>query len=190
MKFSVLVEGSLEEPVARRLLSATGHKVDRLFVCDGKDDFMERWADFAAGPGARFGIRDLDHDSDCAPTWLASRQLGLGSKVLLRLAVREIEAWLLADRERFTRHFGCSLTEISKKPDTLGEPKEHVVELMKRSSNHEFRLRLVPRRGGGRTVGEGHTTLLGQFAADVWRPREAAKRSDSLRRAIAALDRV
>ena len=48
----------------------------------------------------------------------------------------------------------------------------------------------VPRNGSGRTEGPAYTSRLIEYATDRWRPDVAVQRADSLRRAVACLQRL
>jgi hypothetical protein len=101
--------------------------------------------------------------------------------------VREIEAWLLADRERFASFFKVRLSDIPTVPEFLDDPKEAVIELSKRSRNRDIRLDMVPRPGSGRKIGPAYISRLIEFVSDTqrgWRPEHAARSSESLNRSL------
>jgi len=43
---------------------------------------------------------------------------------------------------------------------------------------------MVPREGSGRAVGKEYTSLVSEYAADVWDPEKARTRSPSLDRSL------
>jgi hypothetical protein len=49
---------------------------------------------------------------------------------------------------------------------------------------------MIPREGSGRAVGPAYTSRLIEYVETAWRPREAAQRSESLRRALVCLERL
>jgi hypothetical protein len=104
-----------------------------------------------------------------------------------RVAVRAVEAWLLADRERIANCLSISQQLIPDQPDNLIYPKLDLVNLARRSKSRNVREDLVPREGSRRSVGPLYTARLVAFAADEtagWRPDQAAACSESLRRCI------
>jgi hypothetical protein len=72
---------------------------------------------------------DLDRDCDCAPPcvqkWLATPS----ARMCFRVAVRAIEAWLLADRERLAQLLGVSVAWLPTNPDYLEDPKRELIDL-------------------------------------------------------------
>jgi hypothetical protein len=133
---------------------------------------------------------DLNCDADCAPILRGEWLPRVARLMCFRVAVREIEAWLLADRERFARFLGVPVARIPFEPETVADPKRFVVDLARRSNKREIREDLVPRPGSGRVVGPGYTSQLSDFVQRVWRPEAAAETADSLRRALDCLRRV
>ena len=114
-------------------------------------------------------------------------------------AVREVEAWLLADAARLGRFLGVPAARIPLSPDTLRNPKQEMVNLARRSRSRSIREDLVPRPEGGRQVGPAYTSRLIEFvqgAANGWRPavvpclrkgEVAAGASNSLARCLRSL---
>jgi hypothetical protein len=107
-----------------------------------------------------------------------------------RVAVRAVEAWLLADFEAMADFLGVASNKVPRDPERLAAPKEAMVNLARHSRRNAIREDLVPRAGSGRVVGPGYTSRLIEFASDHWRPAMAARRAESLRRAIACLKRL
>ncbi len=108
----------------------------------------------------------------------------------LRIAVREVEAWLLADRERFATFLGVAAGGLPVSPEAEPDPKQSVVVVARRSKRRELREDLVPRAGSGRREGPGYASRMIEFVLDKergWRPEVAALRAESLRRCITAL---
>jgi hypothetical protein len=107
-----------------------------------------------------------------------------------RIAVRAIEAWLLADRERLATLLGVATNLLPGNPDEVGNPKTALVDLARRSRRRAIRDELVPRAGSGRAVGPLYTSRMIEFVEDTaagWRPEQAARQSDSLARCITRL---
>jgi hypothetical protein len=104
-----------------------------------------------------------------------------------RVAVRTIEAWLLADRERIAAWLDIPLQRVPGTPDEVADPKTTLINLARRSQSRRVRADLVPREGSGRRVGPLYPSRLIEFVQGErhgWRPAVAARKSDSLRRCL------
>ena len=185
---TIVVEGRTDEPVARKLVNESGLAVAEVYVQGGKGQLDARLARYtdAAVYSPWFILRDLDQDAACAPVWLRGR--GQARWRCLRLAVRQVEAWLLADRSRFADFFSLQLSQVPLEPEALTDAKRTVVDLAKRSRSARVRRGLVPPEGSRVRVGPTYEAMLIEYVANHWRPRVAARNSDSLRRGINALE--
>lgn len=133
-------------------------------------------------------LADLD-SVECAPSllkdWLpAPRE----PKLILRIAVCEIESWVMADRAGFARFLGISRSVIPRDADALPDPKKTLIQLAARTRRRELREAIEPPPGSTRVQGPDYNGALVPFVRDLWDPGAAAKNSDSLRRAILGLD--
>jgi len=109
----------------------------------------------------------------------------------LRVAVREVEAWLLADRSRLAGFLSVSAGAIPASPEAEDDPKQTLVNLAARSRRRDIRIDMVPRPGSGKNVGPAYTARLIEFISagdNPWSPVDAALRADSLRRCMSALE--
>jgi hypothetical protein len=64
---------------------------------------------------------DLDQDFNCAAALVRDWLPTASTHMRFRIVVRQIESWLLADGERFSRFFGVRAGAVPDAPDTLGE---------------------------------------------------------------------
>ena len=133
---------------------------------------------------------DLDQDFDCAPllreNWLSRP----GEYMCFRIAVREVEAWLLADREQIASFLSVAREKIPKEPEQLPNPKEAMVNLARQSRRRDIREDMVPRPGSGRAIGPAYSSRMIEFANNYWRPEVARRHSDSLDKAISCLEEL
>lgn len=133
-------------------------------------------------------LRDLDHDAACAPD-LLDRLLEIRPRLLcLRIPVRTVDAWLLADAGSIARSLQVRKEHVPTEPEVLARPKRTLVDLARRSRSFRVRDDLTPI--GRSEVGPGYSSWVIRFATERWNPEAAAQRSPSLRRAIAALRRL
>jgi hypothetical protein len=141
----------------------------------------------AAGLAPWLVVRDLNSDADCAPT-LRMRLLPTpAADMRFRIAVKSVESGLLADRERMSEFLRVPITRLPHDPDSLNNPKRFIVDLARRSKLREIREDIVPAFGMSGTQGPAYTSRIIEFARGAWRPRIAARTSDSLRRCIASI---
>lgn len=138
-------------------------------------------------------LTDLDTE-ECAPL-LIQKWLSHAPKhphLLFRVAVREVESWLLAHREAFAKVASIRLDTAEKliqtPTDQIPNPKEFLIQIVERySRSRDFRADIVPRRGSSAKVGPNYNGRLSEFVLGSWHVGKAMERSDSLRRTVLAL---
>jgi hypothetical protein len=166
-----------------------GISIDRIFNSGGKSKLDSRIQAYnqAAGRWYWLVLRDLDLDANCAPE-LRHRLLPDAARhMAFRIAVRSIEAWLMADAEALADFLRIPRRQVPADPERLGDPKVAMVRLGSASRSRTIRQDMVPRPGSGARQGPGYAALLAEFAAQRWRPRIAANFSDSLDRCLRCL---
>jgi hypothetical protein len=104
------------------------------------------------------------------------------ANLVFRVAVREIESWLPADREGFADFLGIGSDLIPLQPDQIPDPKQTLVKLARRSRRRTLRESIVPRRGSTAVQGPDYNGCLGDFVRGHWNRNAAAERSPSLDR--------
>lgn len=189
VRVNVLVEGSTDESVAKRLLQHSGLEMGKVYGRSGKPDLLRRLLNY--NKAAQFApwlvIVDLDTDSQCAvqalQNWLPEPSRGMG----FRIAVRAIEAWLLADKEKMAQFLGVSPSRLERNFDLESDPKETLVNIARYSRSRSIREDIVPRPMSGAKVGPLYVPQLTRFATELWRPDIASAESESLRRCLQAL---
>ncbi len=130
-----------------------------------------------------FILTDLDN-TDCAPTlirdWIREP---LHHNLIFRVAVREVEAWLLADIEGFSKYTGISKVNFSTALEEIQDPKAELMRLIRRCRKRHIREDILPKDQYAK-VGPNYNERLMEFVSKYWSINRAAKRSDSLRRAM------
>lgn len=182
------VEDDLSESVVRRLLLDTGGDffVGTVFGRGGFGYLRSRaqnWNAAAAAGTPIFLLTDLDQHpcpSRLIEEWLASEP---HSNLIFRVAVREVESWLLADREGLADFLGVTDVVIPVQPDELPDPKQSLVNVARRSRTRRLRESIVPRRGSTAPQGPDYNGCLGDFVRNHWNRNGAMQRSPSLSRA-------
>lgn len=182
MDWTVVVEGETDAAVARAILSDLGQRVRLVIAKGGKtklDPHVRGYA-HASTRSPWLVLRDLDREV-CAPS-LVRRLLPNSTSRCLRIAVRGVEAWLLADQERCARWLGVPPGRIPTDVENCANPKGLLFDLARQSKSGNVRVDIVPT--GTRSIGPGYVDQVRAFCAKGWRPRHAARRSDSLRRCL------
>lgn len=186
---SAAVEGDVDEAVVRKLLASIHANIGDVFGKQGKSFLRKRIAgyNYAAQHRPWVILVDLDNDFDCAPS-LRSAWLPQPAPCLcFRVAVREVEAWLLADREEIARFLSVALSKIPSQPESLPDPKTTMVNLAKASRRRDIRQDMVPRPESGRQVGPAYSSRLIESVSNHWQPDRASEQARSLKRAIRCL---
>ncbi len=183
---SLATEGDLDEQVLRQLIQQSGRQIFA-GVCygrRGRDHLKQNIARFnqAARVQPFIVLADLERD-ECAPLllqeWLPH---GLHRNLILRIAVRAIESWLLADREAFAKFFGVSAATLPHNPDDVTNPKAQVIQLARRSRFRQIREDIAPpskhQPCGKKLCGTTQPFRLGALATQA-RGEELAKSGQS-----------
>ena len=188
------VEGPSDEAVIRRIVEHAGGLVHRVQVQNGKSALRRALPGYnAAAQWSRWLVLvDLDHDSPCAAALKADWLPNPTPYMRFRVVVRALEAWLLADSERFAKFFAVKKTAIPRTPEDIQDPKTAVVGIVTGSRRRAIRQDMIPRPGSRRQVGPGYTSRLIEFATDpsCWRPDVAAQRAPSLARCLTRLEHL
>ena len=187
-----VVEGTVDKTVLACLMSHTHVTSVALHVANGKPHIRQRLDGYnnAARISPWIVLVDLDTEADCAPALCRQWLPEPSPHMRLRVAVRTVEAWLLADRERFAKFLGVRQESLPKDPEAILHPKQEVVALARQSRRRAIREDMVPRPGSGRAVGPAYASRLIEFVSDPtrgWRPDVAAQHSDSLCRCVKSL---
>lgn len=187
------VEGTSDVGLARRLVTHCG-----LAVADGAqgvlvkhgsgnlDKLATRLARGASLHDPWIVLRDADRQ---CPVTLAECLLpqSPGDGFLLRIAVAEMEAWLLADVNGVAKEFSMSTANLPQDLDELPDAKRTLVQMCRRSRSRDVRGAMT--RPQDDRPGPEYTTRVTRFAEGRWDVDAARSRSASLDRAVQALSR-
>lgn len=137
-----------------------------------------------------FVLTDLDA-VECAPKlireWfnLNDDKPQIPKNVFFRIAEREVETWLLADRDGIASYLEIAPKNFSENPDTLSDPKQHILNIIRSKGRKRYHREMLP--GKTSAVGPEYNSRLCEFVEDYWSLQQARKSSESLRRAIESL---
>ena len=191
---TVVVEGDVDEAVIRRLCAIYSIEIVNRYGGNGKDAIRKsiQGYDRAARLGCWIVLVDLDHEQECAPTLAREWLPRPAPKMCFRIAVREVEAWLMADSEHLAQFLGIPKAKIPQKVDEVEYPKRLLVQLAAKSRRRDIREDMVPRSGSKRRVGPAYVSRLVEFVSFAeanWRAETARAASPSLDRCLHDLER-
>ncbi len=133
---------------------------------------------------------DLDKD-ECAPSLMVNypiRDKQPPNKLQVRIAVREVESWLLADKQGIEIYFGIPQNAIPHNPEELDDPKQELLNLIKGKSNADFKREMLP---NGKVIsGSEYNNYLTDFINTAWDSTRACANADSLDRAIKGIQQI
>lgn len=187
---NLAVEDDLSEAVLRKILR-DGHVVGDCYKRGGYGYLKKNIRGFnVAAKGMPFLVlTDLD-SRECAPAliedWLP---VPIHHNLLFRVAVREVESWVLADRDRFAKFLGIRKTLVPVNVDAIDDPKEGLINLARKSRKRGLREDIVPTEGSTAKQGPDYNGRLKSFVEEFWNPYEAMHNSPSLRRTIRAVEK-
>lgn len=189
---AVVVEDDLSLAVLGRVIDSSGRefRITRPFVERGFGNIKRSIDKY------RQASRVLPHivltDLDNAECVVALRRAWdaetIPKTMLFRVAVRETEAWLLADQASFAEFAGIPIKKVPAWPDELADPKQTLVNLIRHSRRRRLAAELVPVQGSRVPIGPLYNERLSAFVRDVWDPEAAATCSPSLKRTIERLN--
>lgn len=131
-------------------------------------------------------LTDLD-TRECAPSFRAELvPQGCNKNMILRIAVREVEAWVLADRPGFADFLGIALKSLPDNMDDIKDPKELLFKIVKKSKKRDLKNGILPHSSTAK-YGPDYNGQLISFLQKHWNLKNAVKYSDSLNRFVKAL---
>ena len=185
------VEDELSEAISAKILNSFGIEI-RIVLREGGNAYLRQKApelNRSASGMDIFLLTDLDSSKDCPPGLIRSWIKGAPSpRFFFRVAVMEVESWLMADRAGFANFLSIPIHRIPFPTDDILKPKEFLVSLARRSRKRRLRDELVPEPGAKIPVGYGYNTRLMEFIREHWNLERAAAVSPSLKRTLDRLN--
>ena len=184
------VEDELSQVISTKILESFGIEV-RVVLGNNGNGYLRKKSPELNRSARRldiFLLTDLDSPEGCPLELIRSWiKRPLNPRFLFRVAIVEVESWLMADREAVAEFLSIPINRIPPSTDSIPEPKEFLVSLAQGSKKRKLREELVPKPGAKIPVGYGYNTRLSQFVRDHWDLERAASVSPSLKR---TLDRI
>jgi len=145
------------------------------------------WNDASKGTPF-FVLTDLD-TKNCAPelirSWINAKK---HPNLIFRVAVRQVESWLISDIEGFSKFSGVSEANFNKRPELIKDPKNEILRLIKKCKKRKIKEDILPKDKFA-SVGPNYNDRLSEFVISFWDIDIASIRSESLKRAMAHLQR-
>lgn len=180
----------MDEAMANRILIEAGHTPGPCYGKKGFTYIRDKIGNFnqTASTINYFALVDfMDTGFSCpgevVTTWLPHRQ----PKMLLRVVVRELESWLLADQENIADFLQIALSKVPTNPENLKDPKLTLVNLARYSRKKQIREALVPETGSTALVGRFYTSEIIRFINMKWDISHARQNAPSLDRCWGSL---
>jgi hypothetical protein len=184
------VEGASDVAVAEKLILHVG-RVPRVVAATGGssviDDRLLRWAQ-PTNQTPMLVLRDWDdRDGVPCPSALVEKIASTRpANVAVRIVVRSIEAWLMADSSAARAFFRSKA--IPSQPELEPRPKIALVQACRASKLRRIRDGIVPPPRSGAVVGPEYSLLINEYARDHWDVSRALQNAPSLARAVQRLE--
>lgn len=183
-----MAEGPPDLAALRKLLHVCQLRAKKSLDMRGRDNLLKRLEAIAkkgraVGHQGEFwvvGLCDLERDYPC-PGALLTRFEPLPQTICLRIAVRSLEAWLLADHVGFASHSGVPQRKLPPHPEELDGVKLKLIDLAKTGRFAGRDLRHHNRQGSD------YVRTVTEYIQKQWNPARAAERSPSLQRSLSRL---
>jgi len=120
---------------------------------------------------------DLIHD------WL---NIPIDRNCFFRIAVKEVEAWLLADKQGVSEYLGIPESVLPRVPEQDQDPKEVLMRIVRRSRKRRIKDDVLPINENAK-IGPNYNGRLSEFVRDYWCVDRAMDNSTSLSRAYVRL---
>ncbi|MBD3340936.1 MAG: hypothetical protein GF353_17640 [Candidatus Lokiarchaeota archaeon] len=181
------VEDPLSETVAKEMLNQSDNDF-YVTNCLGKRGFGYIKAKIDSFNKAAKSLPFLiliDQDYGCPPEkirlWLSQKP---NPNLIFRVAVMEIESWVMADREAFAKFLSIPISRLPSHMDKIIEPKQFLINTVKRSRSKRLIKDIAPAPNSTAHIGPNYNARLSDFVQHCWNVYEAIKYSESLRRAF------
>ena len=187
---TLVVEDELSELVLRKTIaySAPSLRPTSIRVTAGFGAMKRDLCAYNSAARSRPYIVLTDLDNTVCPSALIEdwfRGIHRQSGLLFHVAIREVESWVLADRQSVANLLRVQANLIPSDPDALPDPKQTIISLAKRPKRKDARQALIPI--GNAKQGPDYNNFLGDFVSSSWQVPVAETLSPSLARAVARI---
>jgi len=193
---SLAVEDELSEWVIRRALQerpSVTYEICSVYKRNGFGYLKKHSPAFNNASRVRPFLLLTDLDRNICPPALISSWLNQPrhKHFLLRIAVREVESWLLGDLQGLSTFLQLKRCPGISDPELLETPKEELLKISLNCASRRIRDALVWRdKNGQLRQGPDYNGLLGNFVCAKWNISKARQCCPSLERLFTALKRL
>ena len=181
------IEDELSEAISTQILKQFDIKIQYTIRGKGNVSLRQKAPELNRSANAVdiFLLTDLDSPQNCPPRLIQSWVKGaLNPRFFFRIAVMEVESWVMADRIGFATFLSIPMHRIPSPTDDIPDPKQFLISLARKSKKKRLREELVPTSGSDIPIGSGYNIRLSEFVQDHWNLERAATVSPSLKRTL------
>lgn len=187
LQWILVVEDAAGEAVLRRILRELAPTWTVQFVddCRGVDRMRARFARYrtASYVVPHLLLADLDRHECPLALLQAWRAMSESPRLLLRVAVREVEAWLMSDRAGVAEWLQIPANRVPAAPESEPDAKAALLRLGRRSRSRRLASELCPAPGSDASQGPLYNDHVTRFVRDQWSLDAARSTAPSLDRA-------
>ncbi|PKN22589.1 MAG: hypothetical protein CVU24_16435 [Betaproteobacteria bacterium HGW-Betaproteobacteria-18] len=185
---NIIIEDILSEAVMKRLLAYVKYAGNTTYRCTCGNGKIKANVDkykAASRVVPHIILTDLDRylcPSALLAAWGVSN---LPPTMLLRIAVREVEAWLLSDRNGIASFLHTAIEKVPFLPETEYDPKQTLFSVVRKSRKRRLVEGMIPQPGAH--IGPLYNEYMCDFALNHWQIGAAVKNAPSLTRNISRI---
>ena len=187
---TLVVEDSLSEAVGRKIVDQSDNNIS-ITRCLGKKGFgylKARINNFNSAAKTEPIFVLTDQDIGCPPdkinNWFNGKP---HANLIFRIAVMEIESWIMADRKALAEFLAISPANFPQNMDEIPDPKNFLLAKAKKSRKRGLKEDIIPKEGSIAKVGPNYNARLSDFVRNTWDVHRAIRHSESLSRAFKKL---
>lgn len=185
---NIVVEDVLSEAVMQRILARVGYAGNITYrITRGNGKIKANVDKFKAASRIipHIVLTDLDR-YPCPSALLDAWDVGeLPSSMLLRIAVREVESWLLSDRQGIASFLCTAIEKVPFSPEREDDPKQTLFSVVRKTRKRRLIEEIVPLPGAH--IGPLYNEHMCDFALNNWDLEAAAENAPSLARNISRI---
>lgn len=194
-KVDALVEGHLDAAVAARVLEHAGCVLGTVYGIKGIGYIRNKVQQFNEGLDetpllTMVDYRDVRPASKCpaqvVQLWVPSRK----PNHLFRCVVREMEAWLIGDREGLANFLGVSPARFELAPEKIRSPKNFLLDAISNSRRKRLVQEMVRTSGSTLVEGPMYTAELTRFVHTEWDLTRAEANCPSLQSCVRRISEI
>lgn len=129
-------------------------------------------------------LTDLDRHTCARSLFDDWGLINIPPSCLFRIAVKEVEAWILSDRSGIANFLNIQINRIPSYPEQELDPKEALLNLAKSTKRRGLSAELVSNSSAGLIIGPLYNFRLCEFVTHSWDVNATIQNSNSLSKAV------